>query len=426
MKRISIFLALFLLLTAGNSLFASRGAVVPNPIDLFEKSPEAKAISIQRQIQIETNLPAHKALFYGTHNSYNSKAYAGPFFSYSFPNQQYSIGDQLRLGARFIELDVHYVLGAHFAKDFLLCHAQASGIGCNVFDRPVGNGLAEIQNWITQPQNRNEVLVLYFEDYLDNRADQFLGIVRSYLDPYLHQYSSGSCGDIPSPDNMPKLKDLVASNRRILLMSNNCYSGAWNNYFKRIFFGDYSIHPKDFRGYPDCNWSRSTYDSSMTRIYNDSTNYFGIYDGAKETGTFTNANIPQMLSCGISVFGIDQFNPDFAKLGLWSWGVGEPNNYNNNEHCAQIRSDGRWNDNNCSAGFRYACKDGNGNWAITDDSGVWSNGRNACSSRGWQFSAPLTPYESTKLQEAKNSKGASDVWVDLTDQYREGYWERGR
>ncbi|EQA45166.1 lectin C-type domain protein [Leptospira broomii serovar Hurstbridge str. 5399] len=426
MKRISIFLVLSVFLTAGNSLFASRGAVVPNPIDLFEKSAEAKAISIQRQIQIETNLPAHKALFYGTHNSYNSKAYAGPFFSYSFPNQQYSIGDQLRLGARFIELDIHYVLGAHFAKDFLLCHAQANGVGCNVFDRPVGNGLAEIQNWISQPQNRNEVLVLYFEDYLDNRADQFLGIVRSYLDPYLHQYSSGSCGEIPSPDNMPKLKDLVASNRRILLMSNGCYSGAWNSYFKRIFFGDYTIHPKDFRGYPDCNWSRSTYDSSMTRVYNDSTNYFGIFDGAKETGTFTNANIPQMLSCGISVFGIDQFNPDFAKLGLWSWGVGEPNNYNNNEHCGQIRSDGRWNDNNCSAGFRYACKDGSGNWTITDDSGVWNNGRNACSSRGWQFSAPLTPYENIKLQETKNSKGVSDVWVDLTDQYREGYWERGR
>ncbi|WP_210410046.1 lectin-like protein [Leptospira langatensis] len=426
MKRKLTILSFLLIGFAGTNLYASRGAVTPNPIDIFETSADAKSIAVQRQVQIEANLPVHKALFYGTHNSYNSKAYAGPFFSYAFPNQIYSITDQLRLGARFIELDIHYYLSTNFKNDFLLCHGQASGLGCNVFDRPASQGLAEIRDWISNPANRNEVLVLYFEDYIDNRADEFLGIVRSYLDPYLYRYPSGSCGDIPNAAGMPKLKDLVSSNRRILMMSNGCYDGVWNQYDKKIFFGNNTIHPLDFKGYPDCNWSRSVYDSTMTRVYNDSTNYFGVYDGAKDTGTFTNANIAQMLSCGISVFGIDQFSPDFAKQGLWSWDSAEPNNYNNNEDCLQVVGSGRWNDNNCSNGYRYACKDSSSNWAITDASGNWANGKSACAAKGWTFSAPVTPYENKKLLEAKTAKGVSEVWANLTDQYTEGYWEAGR
>nr|WP_232218500.1 lectin-like protein [Leptospira wolffii] len=425
MKRKLSILSFLLACFAATNVYASRGAVVESPIDIFEKSSEAKSLGVQRQVQVAANLPAHKALFYGTHNSYNSKAYAGPFFSYAFPNQQYSIGDQLRLGARFIELDIHYTLGANFKNEFLLCHGQSNDLGCNVFDRPAGKGLAEIQNWISQPQNRNEVLILYTEDYLDGRADEFLGIVRSYLDPYLYRYT-GSCGDIPNAANMPKLKDMVASNRRILLMSNGCYDGAWNQFYKRTFFGSNTISPKDFKGYPDCNWSRGVYDSTQTRVFNDSTNYFGIYDGVKESGTFTNDNISQMLSCGISVFGIDQFDPDFAKQGLWSWNNSEPNDAGGNEDCLQIVGNGRWNDNSCSKSYRYACKDGSGNWAITDASGNWANGKSACSAKGWNFSAPVTPYENKKLQETKNAKGVSEVWANLTDQYAEGYWESGR
>ncbi|MEI7012348.1 lectin-like protein [Leptospira licerasiae] len=425
MKRKLIMLTVLLISLSSTSLFASRGAVTESPIDIFEKSAEAKSLAVQRQVQVAANLPVHKALFYGTHNSYNSKAYAGPFFSYAFPNQQVSITDQLRLGARFIELDIHYYLSTNFKNDFLLCHGQSNDLGCNVFDRPASKGLEEIRNWISSPQNRNEVLVLYFEDYLDGRQDEFLGIVRSYLDPYLYRYS-GSCGDIPSAANMPKLKDMVSSNRRILMMSNGCYDGAWNQYSKRIFFGSNTISPKDFQGYPSCNWSRGVYDNTMTRVFNDSTNYFGIYDGVKESGVFTNDNIAQMLACGISVFGIDQFSPDFAKQGLWSWDNAEPNDYGGAEDCLQIVGSGRWNDNKCSNSYRYACKDGSGNWAITDASGNWANGKSACSARGWNFSSPVTPYENKKLQEAKNAKGVSEVWANLTDQYSEGYWEAGR
>ncbi|WP_332476599.1 PI-PLC domain-containing protein [Leptospira ainlahdjerensis] len=109
-----------------------------NSIDVFEKIFENKVLSIQRKTQVNANLPVHRALFYGTQNSYNSKlSYAGPFFSYAFPNQKYSIGDQLCLGACFIELDVHWALGARARKELLLCHGQDNQVGCNVFDRPL-------------------------------------------------------------------------------------------------------------------------------------------------------------------------------------------------------------------------------------------------------------------------------------------------
>ncbi|GCB60164.1 hypothetical protein scyTo_0014121 [Scyliorhinus torazame] len=38
------------------------------------------------------------------------------------------------------------------------------------------------------------------------------------------------------------------------------------------------------------------------------------------------------------------------------WSVGEPNNANSGEDCAQISSGGRWNDNNCSGKRLYICE----------------------------------------------------------------------
>ncbi|MBM9501472.1 lectin [Leptospira sp. 201903071] len=427
MKRILSILIFSLFLGTMGNLYASRGAVVENPIDVFERSFENKVLSIQRKTQVNANLPVHRALFYGTHNSYNSKSYAGPFFSYAFPNQKYSIGDQLRLGARFIELDVHWALGARARKELLLCHGQDNHVGCNVFDRPFHKGLEEVRNWVSNSSNRNEVIVLYIEDKFDGHSSEALQTLKDYLDPWLYRYS-GSCSDVPSPENMPKLGDMVASNKRILLMSNGCYDSQWSGYFKKIFFGGATGSPKEFKGYPNCNYSRATYNSTMVRFFNDTTNYFGFYDGVKESGSFTDSAIQSMLACEVNVFGIDQFDSDFAKKAIWSWNTSEPNNWAGNEHCAVVWSNGRWNDLNCASWNRFSCKDSSGNWYVTSGGGSWSSGNSQCSSETagrYKFSAPLTPYENRKLLEAKNSSGAGDLWINLTDQTSEGSWLLG-
>ena len=47
------------------------------------------------------------------------------------------------------------------------------------------------------------------------------------------------------------------------------------------------------------------------------------------------------------------------------WAQGEPNNYQNNEHCAEFfASNKKWNDNDCSKSFSSICKGKKGNLCL--------------------------------------------------------------
>ena len=48
---------------------------------------------------------------------------------------------------------------------------------------------------------------------------------------------------------------------------------------------------------------------------------------------------------------------DGETLTGWNnWGDGEPNDYDKNEDCAHIRTNGEWNDDQCTKGFHYICQ----------------------------------------------------------------------
>ncbi len=47
---------------------------------------------------------------------------------------------------------------------------------------------------------------------------------------------------------------------------------------------------------------------------------------------------------------------DSTQVNFTNWWGGEPNNFNNNEQCAQIRPNGRWNDATCSVNLGWICK----------------------------------------------------------------------
>ena len=42
------------------------------------------------------------------------------------------------------------------------------------------------------------------------------------------------------------------------------------------------------------------------------------------------------------------------------WGGGQPDNHNDGEDCAELRTDGMWNDLPCTAGRGYLCERPNG------------------------------------------------------------------
>ncbi len=98
---------LALSLAAGLS-FSS--GVMADSIDAFNSSWVGQALDLQRGL--DNNSPIIDNNILGTHNTYNSEVYSSCNFSvgcrYLDPQQEYSIKDQLRMGARFIELDVHW------------------------------------------------------------------------------------------------------------------------------------------------------------------------------------------------------------------------------------------------------------------------------------------------------------------------------
>ena len=74
----------------------------------------------------------------GTHNSFNSNAEMGAALSAKDSNQQLTLVDQLRLGVRSLELDVHYWLGRP-----TVCHAQSNHEGCTI-EKPLAEVLPPI------------------------------------------------------------------------------------------------------------------------------------------------------------------------------------------------------------------------------------------------------------------------------------------
>ncbi|XP_043913734.1 pulmonary surfactant-associated protein D-like [Protopterus annectens] len=67
----------------------------------------------------------------------------------------------------------------------------------------------------------------------------------------------------------------------------------------------------------------------------DSLAYLGVNDRMKE-GTFV--------------------YQDGQRLTYTNWGSGEPNNYNNNEDCVTVSTDGEWNDVPCSLPYVVVCE----------------------------------------------------------------------
>ena len=173
------------------------GGAHADAISDFNNSWAGKALSLQRILDRASPMKDNNII--GTHNTYNSRAYQDAD-SYLDPQQQYTIYDQLRLGARFIELDAHWTAHAHgwpwqWGNDLLLCHSGIGAnmgswlLGCSLTDRFVRDGLQEVRNWLDRPENTQEVIILYIEDHTDGRHQELLSILNDKLGGKI--YASG-------------------------------------------------------------------------------------------------------------------------------------------------------------------------------------------------------------------------------------------
>jgi chitinase len=131
-------------------------------------------------------------------------------------NQQPSIRKQLEYGVRGLQLDLHI-----YNHQVHLCHTSDSSCGWSPgihygFSRqPLKPVLETVVNFLNEAANRNEIVTIFFEDYvspsdLQNVVDQVAG-----LKDLLFRGDAWAV----KQNGWPKVADMVAQNKRLLLFS---------------------------------------------------------------------------------------------------------------------------------------------------------------------------------------------------------------
>lgn len=401
-KSTTLALAIGMLGSAGTFAMSSS----PSVDEVAELQSSWVGEALEKQRRLDFNRPLSENSILGTHNTYNSEVYRSAT-RYLDPQQKHSIYDQLRLGARFIELDAHWtykINGFDWGNDILLCHSSIGKnfgdvhVGCSLTDRPFRDGLAEVRTWLDE--NPDEVLIIMIEDHLEGQYDKLLSDLNSRLGDRMYQ-SGGGCHAIPA--DLTKADVLSAGKQAIVFKSGGTCSA------------DSPVDPVVFTGL-----------GSISRIWEDRTGVGAL--GEFFTGTAVSRieaeDVVTEFASGRNIVNLDDMTHDDGRLeaAVWSWDVNQPNDWNGQD-CGFQGADGRWGDDGCEFNFFFACENNSdGSWALSHYAGAWTDGAAACSALGdYSFSLPTNSADNAAL---KNAKGSVDqVWLNYNDRAVEGEWQ---
>ncbi|MDF1820152.1 MAG: ricin-type beta-trefoil lectin domain protein [Alcanivoracaceae bacterium] len=362
---------------------------------------------INDQYRLALDTPINRMQILGAHNAWNDGG--NPW-----NNQRLPLTRLMDLGIRNVDLDVHMDGG-----EAVLCHSDCGAIYAARDSYP--QELGRIRSWLDN--NPQGIVFIDIEDRAHNQS-AVEGPLYSTFGNLLYTPADKPASGWPTP------RQMIASGKRVIVKSaNDTYdgslifpislfaegaSGGWNSRQVKYFNGS------------NCTVNDSAINQAL--IYALSDSKLGkdwLPDGwVDETGTIDSGNIPAIVRCGIDIIDADRWDEGMVSASIWSWAGGEPNNYGSGEHCAHMRSDGRWNDNRCDASYRYACQSDSNpdDWRLSSGYGAWGNGKAVCASElpGFSFAAPANGYMNDQLRQMA---GGQNVWINFTDQASEGEWE---
>lgn len=384
------------------------------------------------QYELSSDVGYRNAPWVGTHNSFNSIAEMGLTLADQDSNQQIAIVDQLELGIRSIELDLHWIfrpdLGGYAV---VVCHARPAAegnAGCTI-EKPLEQVLTPIIAWLREPAHRDQVINVHLQDELDSAAahDAAAATLTEQLGDLLYEPRTAATGQCaPLPLGLSR-NDVRASQAQVVLVS-DCGSGsAWPG----LVF-DWESHkegrPLDYREYPACDqdFPRSEYKRNLIRYFEDSTQLTG---GASEVGAgerrdpITVETAARMARCGVDLIDLDQLvagDPRLAAL-VWSWAPGQPAR----GKCVLQRVGtkqpfGRWYSKSCDARRKAACRRRGGAWLITKRRVPQRAAHRLCKNRGAVHAVPRSGFEAQRLRRRMEREHAHSVWLGYRS--RHGTW----
>jgi hypothetical protein len=406
----------------------------PAAVDGFEHSWVHRALALQERLSF--GQPLLNTLLPHTHNSFNA-ATEWPTLTTSDPNQRYSMTDQLRLGIRVIELDVHFLPNpagdpAQGLRAPVLCHGETTDVGplrihvgCSV-DRLLSDGLAELRAWLAAPANAHEAIVIYLQNELDGdpaaHAAAVAELERGLGDLVERPTGTapGHCADLPLDRS---LDDVLAGGHRVLLVG-NCGPGAWSSWvFERGSGWDERGNSDGYPSYPACLADRQArgYDSHLIRVYEDST-WLSAISGSP--APVSAAEVRSMVRCGVDVVGLDRVGPADPRLAalVWSWAPDEPSAAGS---CARWDGDARFFATPCGQSRRPACRTAGGGWVVPEPTVAFAGAAAACRAAGATFDVPRTGWDDEQLRLVARSAGAAGVWVAYADAGTGTGWQPG-
>jgi hypothetical protein len=392
-------------------------------VDSYAASWGPRALQLQRGL--DDDVPLVNELWVHTHNTFNAEAYT-PTLSGLDPNQIYSITDQMRMGIRAIEIDVHWApsldgLPADGGMAPIVCHATEEvvgplrlHVGCTI-EVHLRVRLAEVRAWLDRPENADEVLLVYLENQMDDSPTAHLRAseaISSTLGDLVYRPSGSGCQALPFDVSREQIR---ASGKRVLL-AGNCGPGAWTSWvFERGPRWDEgsSEEGTDYPDYPACVAAEripNDYDHNWIRSFEDSTWLSAMLDGGRRATEITAVDARRMVRCGVDMIGFDQLQPYDARLDavVWSWAVNEPS-VTSASSCAFAGSDGRFRAGDCGAPRVFSCVSALGDWSVLGPAGAWSDGAARCAAAGATFAVPKTGYENELL---KTAAAGAETWLD--------------
>jgi hypothetical protein len=404
--------------------------VDPASIDEFEAGWVHRALRLQSRLDLAE--PWLRTLVPHTHNAGNSTAY-DPSVSTADPNQRFSITDQLRMGSRGIELDLHWTFHPTGTPEttgraVVDCHGRSEGVGplrvhvgCSV-DRLAEQNLAEVGDFLRAPGNEREVVLLYLENQLDGdpRAhDLAVEAIERQLGDLVARPAGDGCTPMPMDESRA---DVLAAGHQVLIVG-NCGPGAWTSWVHER--GPRWSEGSNTAGYPDapaCEALRPEtardYEGRFIRTWEDQT-WLSAMVGTPSD--ITPAEARAMVRCGVNMIGFDRLLPDDGRLEalVWSWAPHEPTP--DGGRCAAWGDDARFRAAACHEPRPFTCRDGDGGWLVTTEAGPWSAGFATCEALGATFAVPPTGWDNEVLRRSAGDADPAGVWLNLADTDADGW-----
>jgi len=370
-------------------------------------------------------------------------------------DQYFSLTDQLNMGVRQLELDVHWVYGdlrisncGGFKLRFIdlivrflnklakqvgwSIRWDTSTIGCVPSlsslpaseQRTLEDSFQEIKIWLDKSENQNEFMILYLDDLPNllewNKVSRLTDLVEEYFGDRLFRFS-----DYHETGWKLSINDMIKKGKQVLVTSRTDYGEQMKeSIFARDDVCDMSeLNPVSFNPFPNCSFDGRRTDKGKLIRVSASELMYGPVNSKGEWGendfVLDETNIKDFVNCNVNLLSPARVEPRKMEAQIWTWAPGEPKIQSGSDCTALDLNLERWITVNCSESLPPACKNSASGIPSIDRDGLdWSFGsprsginRTGCP-QGYRFKPPMNGFENSALLEEMRKTGQQRVWIN--------------